>query len=278
MTQTYEEFRTSVEQNLEEIRRRLQAALQEVADKFNDCVANSPWKWLLGPLGGGAIELYVKHAAEALEAAFQRMWDEFAKFVSKVWDQVKRLAGDPPTLMQLEADYQKAAGRIRDESLVIDRILRDVASSWSGLAYNAFSGVAGEQKNAIAGIDGGLTAAAQACANGADQILHSWIDVAQALLDYVGDLVDAIEEGTDAGKVITLDVGPAVKVLGDIVVRILKLVTTLETYMSDNATINTDMWRKLNNGLPGLNANNDWPTLANMDTSKMKDRGSWTPA
>ncbi|MXG89498.1 hypothetical protein [Nocardioides flavescens] len=266
----YADFTPDVESRLNEFADKIEQGLSDVIRQWNDSTAGSPWLWLSPGLAAAA-----QWALQKLEEACQAIWDEFEDFVDDVWEKVDDWTGDPWELMEMNAAYITAAGGIRDEKIVIDRILREVGKSWSGEAFTSFQGVAGEQKNSISGIDGGLTKAASACAEAANEIRSSWRDVIDALLQYAGSIIDAIKEGTNAGQWVSLEIGPAVKVIGDAVVRILDLWNTLDAYFDTNATVHTDMWRSLNSGLDGLDANNAWPALSSLDTGDMSDQGSW---
>lgn len=264
----YTDFSSDFGVKLGDFSAKVDEGFQAVADKANDWLDSFYAKFILGwPL--------TDHIADKVEEAMQDLADKFGRFCEDAWEKIDDLTGNPWELMQLNQAYITAAGHIRDEKTVIDRITREVSKSWSGDAYTSYAGMTDEQKAAIDAVDSGLTKAATACAEGAQQIGNIWLDVVQALIDYAGNVVDAMAEATDAGKWFSFDAGPAAKVIADALVRIADLAATLESYFVDNATVNTDMWRQLNSGLPGLDANNQWPGLAASDVDDVKDKSQW---
>jgi hypothetical protein len=98
----------------------------------------------------------------------------------------------------------------------------------------------------------------------------------EAILGVVDSILDCIKDGTDAGQWVTFDAGPAIKVIGKIVTEAIRLWNDLDRYFDDNTTVKLSMWRELNSGLDGLDANNSWPEISSRDSSDMDDKGGWT--
>lgn len=263
------DFRVAVETEMENFGKKIDEGLDYVADQWDKCVMDSNWGWL-SPGLKGAYEL----AKNKCEDEMQTLVDEFKAEAAKIWEAVEKVTGDPLELMDMNAAYISAASALRDEKVVIGRLQSSVANHWSGDAFDAYSLMIGEQTNAIAGIDAGISSAATACAEGAMQINNIWNDIVSAILDYASKIVDAIVEGTDAGQWVSLDLGPALKVILDAVIAVAQLAVDLETYWAENATVKTDMWRQLNSGLEGLDANNKWPRIAYY-TGPMGSKNGW---
>jgi hypothetical protein len=178
--------------------------------------------------------------------------------------------------MEMNDAYLRAAAKLRDEKTVISDLTSEVSKHWEGEAWVAYQHVAAEQLAAINGVDKGLVRAATACAEGAQQIRSIWRDMIDAILDVVDTILDAIKDGTDAGQWVTFDAGPAIKVIGKIVTKALGLWNDLDRYFDTNVTVKLSMWRELNSGLDGLDANNEWPSVSGRDSADMDDKGSWT--
>jgi hypothetical protein len=269
----YPEYTDDVEAKLNDISAKIEEGVQGVIDAFNDTIGSKDWMWLVSP----AVKAAYEWARDNLEDEIQRLWDEFKQVCEDTWEQVDDLTGDPWQLMEMNAAYLSAASRIRDEKRVIDNLTSEVSRHWSGVAYDAYSHVATEQTNAINAVDQGLVKAATACAEGAQQIRSIWRDCIDAMLDVVNSIADAIKDGTDAGQWVTFDAGPAIKVVLKVAVKALALWNQLDRYFDENATVKLSMWRELNSGLDGLDANNDWPSISSRDSGDIDDRGSWSP-
>lgn len=263
------DFRVAVETEMENFGKKIDEGLEWVADQWEKCVMDSNWGWL-SPGLKAAYEL----AKDKCEDEMRSLVDEFREQAANIWDTVEKVTGDPLELMDMNAAYISAASALRDEKIVIGRLQSSVASRWSGDAFDAYSNMISEQTSAIAGIDAGISSAASACAEGAKQINDIWNDIVTAILDYASKIVDAIVAGTNAGQWVTLDLGPAIKVILDAVIAVAKLALQLENYWAENATVKTDMWRQLNSGLDGLDANNNWPRIAYY-TGPMGSKDGW---
>ncbi len=267
----YDEFTTDTQTKLEELQGKIQEGVDNIWDKWNDSIGSKGYMWFISPAAKIAFHFAEKHLKENIE----KLWDEFESFVDTVWEKVEEMAGSPFELMRMNKDYIDAAGLLRDEKTVIENLTFSVGKSWSGDAYDSYKHAAERQTLAIAAVDAGLTSAATACAQGAQQLRNIWRDVIDALLDGVRYILDAIKNATDAGQWVTFDFGPAVKVIGDCLVRVIQLWSDLDKYFDENATVNTDLWRQLNSGLDGLNANNEWPAIAGVDAGSMGRPGDW---
>ncbi|WP_426247068.1 WXG100 family type VII secretion target [Nocardioides sp. LHG3406-4] len=265
------DFRSDVEKKVQEFSDKIQEGVNWVIDEWEKCIGNQNWMWIVSP----AVKLAYELAGDRLQDAINAIWDYWEEKSQEIWDSVDNVAGDPFELMAMNEAYHAAAGAIRDEKIVLGRIVSTASSHWEGLAFTAFSDTIEEQKNAIAGVDSGLTSAATACAEGAKQINDVWNDIVDGILDYASSIVDAIKEGTDAGQWVTLDTGPAIKVILDAAIKVAQLALVLEKYWAENATVKASMWTGLNSGLDGLDANNDWPNIASARSSDMNDKDDW---
>jgi uncharacterized protein YukE len=265
----YTDFTLDVEKELENFAKKIDEGLDWVAKQWENSIMDSNWGWL-SPGLKAAYEL----AKNKCEDTMQELVDTFQEKAAEIWDEVDNVTGDPWELMAMNQSYIDAAGALRDEKTVINRLKTTVSAHWEGDAFNAYSNLLDEQLQAIGGVDAGITKAATACAEGAKQINDIWVDIVDAVLDYASKIVDAIKEGTNAGQWVTLDLGPALKVILDAVIAVAKLATTLERYWAENATVKTDMWRQLNSGLDGLDANNNWPRVG-FYTGQMDGKGGW---
>jgi hypothetical protein len=268
----FPEFSDDVESQLDDVKEKIEQGVKQVVDTFNDTIGSSGWMWFVSP----AVKIAYELAKDNLEDEIQRLWDEFGRIVDDTWEKIDDLTGDPWELMEINAAYMRAAGRIRDEKTVIGDLSSEVRKHWDGQAWWSYFNVSGEQTKAVAGVDGGLVSAATACAEGAQQIRSIWRDMIDALIGVVNSILDAIKDGTDAGQWVTFDAGPAIKVIGKIITQALSLWNQLDRYFDENATVKVSMWRELNSGLDGLDANNDWPGISGRDADDLGDKGSWT--
>ncbi len=261
----YQDFSDEIHTKLDEIFTRIEAGVKEVWVAWDNSIAakglDSNWGWLApGP------KLAYEHFKSRLEENIKKLWDDFKQFCEDLWAKVDEMAGSPFALMSMNAAYIKAASRIRDEKTVISDLSSEVGKHWSGVAFTSYNHVAlDEQMAAIAGVDDGISKAAEACAEGAKQLRSIWRDVIDALLDVLDTIFDAIKDGTDAGQWVTFDAGPAIKVVGKALTSAIRLWNKLDTYFDDNATVNLAMWRQLNAGLEGLDAANRWPSISSRD-------------
>lgn len=265
------DFRLDVEEKMTEYADKLNEGLEWVSAQWEKCIMDSNWGWL-----SPGLKAAYEAAKNSCENKMQELVTEFETKAKEIWDEVDNVTGDPFELMAMNASYISAAGALRDEKTVMERLKTSVGTHWEGDAYDAYSNMIGEQVAAIAGMDSGIVSAATACSEGAKQINDIWNDIVAAILDYAGSIVDAIKEGTDAGQWVTLDTGPALKVILDAVLAVASLALALEKYWAENATVKTSMWRVLNSGLDGLDANNDWPRIKYY-TDSMDDKGGWGP-
>lgn len=269
----YSQYSDDVGKQIDSLTDRIEEGVQQVLDTFNDTIGSKGWMWFVSP----AVKIAYEVAKDNLEDEIQRLWDEFEKAVDDMWSKVEEMTGNPWNLMDMNAAYLEAAGRIRDEKTVINDLTTEVSQHWQGLAYTSYLHVAQEQMAAINGVDKGLVRAATACAEGAQQIRSIWRDMIEAILGAVDTVLDAIKDGTDAGQWVTFDAGPAIKVIGKIVTEAIRLWNDLDRYFDTNVTVKLSMWRELNSGLDGLDANNDWPSVSSRDVDDMANQGNWGP-
>ena len=96
------------------------------------------------------------------------------------------------------------------------------------------------------------------------------------ILDIAGSVVAAIKDGTDAGQWVTLDAGPAIKVIGEVAIEVLRLANELLGFWADNTTVNLAVWTGLNDGLVGLRSGNAWPDIDSYDRDDVRDGSGWT--
>lgn len=266
----YIDFTDGIDDELEALRSKIQEAIDWVIQKWHDTV--DTWKQVISP----AFAYLVHLAANRLEEAFQTIWDEFSDFCTDVWAYVDKMAGGPFELMEMNTKYTDACAHLRDEAGVIKDILNVVRDKWQGEAYEALVDVSDKQVEAIKAIDEGMKAAASACAAGALQLRSIWRDVIDALLKLAGGIIDTIKDATDAGQWVTLDTGPAIKLVGQIAVQVLELGNTLERYFDENVTVQWAMWNDLNTGgIAGLAPGNLWPRLLAEDRAPLKTPGGW---
>lgn len=267
---SYVDFQDEVQAMLETVRDKIQEGIDWVADQWDGSILDS-WLKYTSP----AVYAAGKYALSKLEDAFDALWDAFEEAVPKVWEQVRTLFATPWGLMALSEAYSEAAGQLRDEEIAVDRLTRHLQKGWSGDAWTAYNGVATEQKKAILAVNTGLTAASTACAAGAKQIRETWSAVIDTILKLAGQVVSAIKDATDAGQWVTLDAGPAIKVIGMISIEILSLANKLAGFWADNQTVNLAVWTGLNDGLVGLRSGNTWPDIDSYDLDDVRDEGGW---
>lgn len=265
------DWQDEVQEMLDELEEKIQEGVDWVLDQWDGSILDS-WLKYTSP----AVYAAGKYAVEKLEEAIQRIWDEFERILPEVWDEVRRLFATPWGLMDLSEKYSEAAGALRDEEIAVDRLTRHIQKGWSGDAATAYNGVALEQKKAILAVNTGLTSASSACATGARQIWETWRAVVDTILNIAGKVVAAIKDGTDAGQWVTLDAGPAIKVIGEVAIEVLRLANKLLGFWADNTTVNLAVWNGLNDGLVGLRSGNEWPNIDSYDRDDVSDKGGWT--
>lgn len=273
---TYEDFRAMVQEAMDKIQAKINEGIKFVADEFNRRIEAIPdWEWFAKPW----LVVTVNRGVEALEAAFNSIWDEFEKQAPKIWESTADMCGNPVKLTLLSNSYIVGATLLADvgDNYLPQAIAR-VQDAWKeGEGPSAFGREAPKQASAALGVTAGLNQAATALGNAAETIIKSWLDAVKALLDYASKLIDAIKESTDAGQILTLEIGPALKVFLEIVVEIEKLATTLLEYVATDATAGATKWKILEGGseLSGLLAGNVWPKIAALDGREMTDRTKW---
>lgn len=271
----YSEFTDDVDLDLQDIFDKIEEGVKYVWEKWDDTIAakglDSNWGWI-----SPGAKLAYEHFKGKLEDEVKKLWDDFEKFCEDLWEKVEELAGDPFRLMEMNGDYLKAASRLRDEKTVIRDLTTEVSKHWSGDAYDSYVHVAKEEQLfAIQGVDAALVKAATACAEGAQQVRAIWRDLIDALLSAADTIFDGIKDGTDAGQWVTFDAGPAIKIIGKCLTEAIRLWNNLDRYFDTNATVKKSMWTDLNNGVDGLDANNEWPKISGRDKSDMGNKGDW---
>ena len=277
---SYVDFMDDVEKYLGEVEDKIQEGVDWVWEQWDNSILNKYGKWV----GLGAY-LLIKHARDNLEDAIQSIWDKFEEVCEGVWEKVKELFATPWGLMDLSERYSSAAGLLRGEATLIERIKRHIGKGWSGDAFDAYGGMTDEQKNALDGLAGGLSTASTACAESANQIWDIWIALLDYVLDQLNTVLGKIKDATDAGQWVTLEAGVVTSLVGELLVNVGRLLTKLAGFWADNQTVNFAVWNGLNNGsdLPGVVVTGsgdtrelNWPQPSPADTEDVDDKGAWT--
>ena len=269
-------FFDDLEEQVAVITTKIQEGIDALWDTWNNSIlskADGFWGAVISP--GAALTAH--HLKGKLEDQISRLWDQFEETVEDFWQEVEKWTGDPGDLMRMNDDYHDAAGWIRDEKRVITEIMGELGESWSGVAFGSFTDISSKFSNALQGVDDGLSQAATGSAETALQIRSAWNEVISAVLNVVDLVLDAIKDGTDAGQWVTFDAGPAIKVVGKILVEALRLGLALKTFIDENATVQVSMWRGLASGMEGLDAENRWPSISSGDRDYSQP-GEWQPA
>jgi hypothetical protein len=277
---SYVDFMDDVEKYLQKVEDKIQEGIDWVWEQWDKSILNKYGKWV-----SLAAYLAIEHAKNNLEDAIQAIWDKFEEVCEGVWEKIKQLFATPWGLMDLSERYSSAAGLLRGEATLIDRIKRHIQKGWSGDAFVAYSGMTDEQKNALNGLAGGLSTASSACATGAKQIWDIWIALLNYVLDQLNTVLGKIKDATDAGQWVTLEAGVVTSLVGQLLVNVGKLVTTLASFWADNQTVNIAVWNGLNDGkdLAGVVVTGSgderelsWPQPSPADREDVKDKDAWT--
>jgi uncharacterized protein YjbJ (UPF0337 family) len=263
------EFTDDADDLLDQLEAKIQEGVDWVIQQWEDHM--NSWKMKLELSVSPAIAYLAHQAVQKLEAALKELWDLFSDFVTDLWAKIDKMIGGPWALMQMSDYYTWASAHLRDEGTLVARMNDRLSEHWEGDARDAFGKVTAEQVAAINGVSDGLTAAAAACAGGADQLRSIWREVIKTVLTLAGNMLDCVKDGTDVGQWVTFDTGPALKLYGKIGVELLDLANTLESYFDENATVQHAMWADLNTGVDGMLAGNTWP---NVEPSKQHDMDS----
>lgn len=272
----YDEFWDMIKSAMNEFQNNMNSAINEVQRQFNERVNAIPaWEWGLKPW----LVVTVNRGVDALQDKANELWDSFEENAPKIWEQVNAVQGDPVTLTLLSNTYLNATRVLSDigESYLPDAIGR-VQDAWSeGEGPAAFGRQAPKQSAAALGASAGLMQASTACGEASGTIVSSWLDIHSALLSYARSIIDAIKDGTDVGQIITLDVGPALKVVLDAVASVVELANTLIRYVADDATAGATKWKSLESGseLGGLMDGNTWPTISGLDGRDLTNGSKW---
>lgn len=277
---SYVDFTDDVETYLDKVEEKIREGIDWVWDQWDNSIVNKYGRWV-SPVAWLAIN----HAKDNLEDAIESIWDKFEEVCEGVWEKVRELFATPWGLMDLSERYSSAAGVLRSEVTLIDRIKRHIEKGWSGDAFTAYGGMTEEQKWALNGLATGLTSASSACATSAQQIWDVWIAVMNYILDQLDTVLGKIKDATDAGQWVTLDAGVVTSLVGQLLVNVGQLVTQLLSFWADNQTVNIAVWNQLNDGsdLRGLtvtgsgdNRELNWPELSPADVEDVQDKDAWT--
>lgn len=163
------------------------------------------------------------------------------------------------------------------DSYLPDAIGR-VQAAWSeGEGPEAFARQAPKQASAALGAASGLGEAATALGDASSTIISSWLDIQSAILGYAGEIVDSIEQAASGAQIITLEIGPAIKVILSIFVKVAELANTLIRYVAEDATAGATAWNVLKSGnsLEGLMAGNAWPEISGVDGRALTNQAKW---
>lgn len=276
---SYVDFMDDVEKYLGQVQDKIEEGIDWVWEQWDNSIVNKYGRWV-SPIAWLAIN----HAKDNLEDAIDSIWDKFEEVCEGVWEKVRELFATPWGLMDLSERYSEAAGILRGEATLIDRIKRHIQKGWAGDAFVAYGGMTDEQKFALNGMATGLSTASSACATGAQQIWDIWIALLNYVLDQLNTVLGKIKDATDAGQWVTLDSGVVVSLIGQLLVNVGKLVTTLASFWADNQTVNLAVWNGLNDGsdLLGLTVTGsgdqrelNWPALSPADVDDVQDKGAW---
>lgn len=270
----YWEFNQDLGTQVEVIQKKIKQGLDQVVGMFNEAPGlSSNWAWLASPAGKAGYELLKAH----FNGQIDQVWEEFKKVCDDLWKRAEQMTGDPWTLMSLNRAYHQAAGRLRDEPMVITTLYDEVKLDWEGDAFVVYEQVGNKQKEAFKGIAGGegLVEAAHLCADGAHQLRSAWRDIVDELINVAKLILEAIKEGTDAGQWVTFDAGPAIKVIGQIAATVVAAWNRLDRYFDYASTQSMSRWRKLNSGVPGLDAANKWPEVSPSQLGTLDGKEDW---
>lgn len=279
---SYVHFNDDVEEYLDKVEEKIREGVDWVWDQWDNSIVNKYGRFV-SPVAWWAIN----NAKDNLEDAIDSIWDEFEEVCEGVWEKVRELFATPWGLMDLSERYSSAAGILRGEATLIDRIKRHIQKGWSGDAFTAYGGMTDEQKFALNGIATGLSTASSACATSAQQIWDVWIAVMNYILDQLDTVLGKIKDATDAGQWVTLDAGVVTSLIGQLLVNVGRLVTDLLAFWADNQTVNIAVWNGLNDGkdLLGLTVTGqgddrelNWPELSPADVDDVQDKDAWTNA
>lgn len=277
---SYVHFTDDVETYLDKVEEKIREGIDWVWDQWDNSIVNKYGRFV-SPIAWWAIN----NAKDNLEDAIESIWDKFEEVCEGVWEKVRELFATPWGLMDLSERYSSAAGILRGEATLIDRIKRHIEKGWSGDAFTAYAGMTEEQKWALNGLAGGLTTASSACATSAQQIWDVWIAVMNYILDQLDTVLGKIKDATDAGQWVTLDAGVVTSLVGQLLVNVGQLVTQLISFWADNQTVNIAVWNQLNDGsdLRGLTVTGsgderelNWPDLSPADVEDVQDKDAWT--
>ena len=277
---SYLEFVDDVEKYLQKVEDKIEEGVAWVWEQWDSSILAKYGKWV-----SPVAYLAIRHARNNLEDAIESIWDKFTEVCEGVWEKVKELFATPWGLMDLSERYSSAAGMLRGEATLIDRIKRHIDKGWSGDAFDSYAGMTEEQKEALNGLADGLSTASDACTASAQQIWTVWIALMNYILDQVKTVLGKIKDATDAGQWVTLEAGVVTALIGELLVNAGRLATQLLAVWAENETVKVGVWNGLNDGkdLPGLvvtGRGDDrdliWPEPSPSDVDDIEDKDAWT--
>lgn len=274
-TTSYEDFDQIILDTLAEFREAVREGIRTVADEFNRRVAAIPdWERVVKPW----LLVQINRAVDALESKFLELWEAFEEKVKEIKDWVSKLVGNPPLLMEVAQTYIRASSLLSDvgDKYLPEAVAR-VMDAWSGgEGPDAFERQAKAQAEATSAVTTGVSEAATACGQAAEQIAKSWNEIYRAVLAYAGRVVNAIVEATDAGKILTFDSGPAIKLYADAAITVGEVSSALLDYVIGDVTAGEVGWSQLESkAAKGLLTGNKWPTISGYDGADFTNRSKW---
>ena len=273
---SYTDFEQMVRDALNDFGVNLNAGIESVQTKFTAKIDEIPnWEWAVKPW----LVYTVNRGFDALQDAIGELIDTFEEEAPKIIEKIGEIHGDPITLTLLSNGYINAGRVLTDigDAYLPDAISR-VQDAWSeGEGPEAFVRQAPKQASAALGAAGGLGDAATALGEASSTIISSWLDIQSAILGYAGEVVDSIEQAASGAQIITLEIGPAIKVILAIFVKVAELANTLIRYVAEDATAGATAWNVLKSGnaLEGLMAGNTWPEISGVDGRDLTNQEKW---
>lgn len=273
---SYADFEQMVRDALNDFKVNLNAGIESVQVKFNAKIDEIPnWEWAVKPW----LVYTVNRGIDALQEAIGELVDTFEEEAPKIIEKIGEIHGNPITLNLLSSGYINAGRVLTDigDSYLPDAISR-VQAAWSeGEGPEAFARQAPKQASAALGAATGLGDAATALGEASSTIISSWLDIQSAILGYAGEVVDSIEQAASGAQIITLEIGPAIKVILAIFVKVAELANTLIRYVAEDVTAGATAWNilKSGNALEGLMAGNTWPEISGLDGRDLTNQEKW---
>ncbi|MFE6506785.1 hypothetical protein ACFVDI_00145 [Nocardioides sp. NPDC057767] len=272
---TYDEFWAEVQRNMDEAQAGINEGIDWAQDEFNRRIEAIPWyEWTAKPW----LHWTVNRGIDALQEAANSLWDLFEEKAPEIWEQANQVQGDPVTLGLIQNSYIAASAVLHDlKQGDLPDAIGDVRDAWGGdsRGADAFADQAEKQVAAISAVEDGLKTAIEMCGQGSSNILSSWQDIIDALIDFASQTVSVVKDGCDAGQILTLEIGPTEELIGSAVTTVLKLANQLGRYLAEDGTANAAVWKIAENGIDGLNSGNAWPKISGTDGATMENSGTW---